>query len=77
MRRVDLGCNGEDRWYGGTERSETFSLYDTLAAIAVSEIQGQGALSLATELEDRPTRIRAQLSVIKAVMNRPDIAAHN
>lgn len=77
LRRVDLGCNGEDRWYGGTERSETFSLYETLAAIAASDIQGQGALSLASELEDKPTRIRAQLSVIKAVMNRPNIAAHN
>jgi hypothetical protein len=77
LRRVDLGCDGEDRWYGGTERAETFNLYETLAAIAVSDIQGQGALSLASELEDRPTRIRAQLSVIKAVMNGNNIAAHN
>ena len=68
LRRVDFGCDGEDRWYGGTERAETFSLYQTLAALAASEIQGQGALSLASELEDRPTRIRAQLSVIKAVV---------
>jgi capsule polysaccharide export protein KpsE/RkpR len=63
-----MGCDGEDSWYGGTERAETFSLYETLAAVAVSNIQGQGALSLASELEDKPTRIRAQLSVIKAVM---------
>ena len=68
LRRVDLGCEGEDRWYGGKEQSETFSLYETLAALAVSEIQGQGALSLTSEIEDRPTRIRAQLAVIKAVM---------
>lgn len=78
LRRVDLGCDGEDRWYGGTERAETFSLYDTLAVIAVSDIQGQGALSLASELEDKPTRIRAQLSVIKAVMKPDnDVASHN
>ncbi len=68
LRRVDFGCEGDDRWHGGRDRAETFSLYETLAAIAVSEVQGQGALSLASELEDKPTRIRAQLSVIKAVM---------
>lgn len=68
LRRVDFGCEGEDRWYGGRERAETFSLYETLALLAVSEIQGQGALSLASELENRPARIRAQLSVIKAVL---------
>ena len=68
LRRVDIGCDGEDRWYGGRASAGTFSLYETLAALAVSEIHGQGALSLASELEDRPTRIRAQLSVTKAVM---------
>ena len=77
LRRVELGCNGEDRWYGGTEGSETFSLYETLGVIASSDVQGQGALSLASELEDRPTRIRAQLSVIKAVMNSSPVEAHN
>ena len=68
LRRVDIGCDGEDRWYGGRASAGTFSLYETLAALAVSDIQGQGALSLASELEDRPTRIRAQSSVIKALM---------
>jgi hypothetical protein len=68
LRRVDFGCDGEDRWYGGTDTAETFSLYDTLAVLAVSDVQAQGALSLASELEDKSTRIRAQLSVIKAVM---------
>ncbi len=78
LRRVDLGCDGEDRWYGGTERAETFSLYETLAALAISNIQVQGALSLASELEDRPTRIRAELSVIKAVMRTDtDAVAHD
>lgn len=68
LRRVDIGCEGENRWYGGRESAGTFSLHETLAALAVSEIEGQGALSLASELEDKPTQIRAQLSVIKAVM---------
>jgi hypothetical protein len=68
LRRVDIGCEGENRWYGGTERAETFSLYETFAALAVSDIQPQGTMSLAAELEDRPTRVRAQLSVIKAAM---------
>lgn len=78
LRRVDFGCGGEDRWYGGRERAETFSLYETLAALAASDIQGQGALSLASELEDRPTRIRAQLSVIKAVLRTGnDVVAHD
>ena len=68
LRRVDIGCDGEDRWYGGRASAGTFSLYDTLGALALSDIQGQAALSLASELEDRPTRIRAQSSVIKALM---------
>ena len=68
LRRVDLGCDGEDRCYGGRASAGTFSLYETLAALVVSEIQGQRALALASELEDRPTRIRAQSSVIKALM---------
>ena len=76
LRRVDLGCEGENRWYGGTERAETFNLYETLAALAVSENQGDGALSLASELEDRSTRIKAQLSVIKAVMRTGTQAAN-
>jgi hypothetical protein len=76
LRRVDLGCDGEDRWYGGRESTGTFSLYETLAALAVSEIQGQGALALASELEDRPTRIRAQSSVIKALMRTANQATN-
>jgi hypothetical protein len=76
LRRVDLGCDGENRWYGGSEQAGTFSLYETLAALAVSEIQGQGALSLASELGDKRARIKAQLSVIKAVMKTSNQASN-
>ncbi len=68
MRKVNLNCHsGEDRWYGGSERGETFSLYETLAAIARSKGQSESAVSLASEIEDKPTRIRAQLAIIRAV----------
>src|SRR5688572_4396995 len=78
LRRVDFTCPGDGRWYGGRERAQTFSLYETLAAVAVSDIQAQGALALASELENRPSRVRAQLSVIKAVMkNGSDVVAHD
>lgn len=76
LRRVDLGCEGDNRWYGGTERAETFSLYETLAALAVSDIRAQGTMSLASELEDKPTRVRAQLSVIKAAMRTTNVVAN-
>ena len=69
LRRVTLNCTaGEDRWFGGRESLETFSLYETLGTIAKSEIRGEGALSVASEIQDKPTRIRAQLSIVKAVM---------
>lgn len=77
LRRVDLSCDGEDSWYGGRERSETSSLYETLAALALSDIRAQGALSLASELEDKSGRIRAQLSVIKAAMRTGNDVAHD
>lgn len=68
VRRVNLNCSsGEGQWYGDRERSETFNLYETLATIARSDVQGEGALSIASEIEDKPTRIRAQLAVVRAV----------
>lgn len=69
LRRVNLSCTaGEERWFGGTESLETFSLFETLGTIANTDVSGEGALSLASEIHDKPTRIRAQLSVAKAVL---------
>lgn len=69
LRRVNLGCTaGEISWHGSRERVETFNFYETLAAIAKSDAQAEGALALASEVQDKPTRIRAQLSIVKAVI---------
>lgn len=68
LLKVNLSCGpGDERWYGASEQAETISLNQTLAVIAASELQPEGALSLSNEIDDRVTRIRAQLSVIKAV----------
>jgi hypothetical protein len=69
LRQVNLNCVvGEIRWHGSRERVETFNFYETLAAIAKSDAQAEGALALASEIQDKPTRIRAQLSIVKAVI---------
>jgi tetratricopeptide (TPR) repeat protein len=69
MRQVSLNCAvGEIRWHGGRERVETFNFYETLAEIAKSDAQAEGALALASEIQDRAKRIRAQLSIVKAVI---------
>jgi hypothetical protein len=69
LRRVNLACaRGEISWHGSRERVETFNFYETLGAIAKSDAQAEGALALASELQDKPTRIRAQLSIVKAVI---------
>ncbi|HEU4435493.1 MAG TPA: hypothetical protein VFR51_19055 [Pyrinomonadaceae bacterium] len=69
LRRVNLGCAaGEISWHGSRERVDTFNFYETLGAIARSDAQAEGALALASEVQDKPTRIRAQLSIVKAVI---------
>jgi len=69
LRRVNLSCAaGEISWHGSRERVETFNFYETLGAIAKSDAQAEGALALASEVQDKPTRIRAQLSIVKAVI---------
>lgn len=69
FRRVELSCGpGDIGWYGSREQVETFNLYETLGAIAKTDAQAEGALALASEIHDRPTRIRAQLAIVKAVI---------
>ena len=69
MRRVELSCGpGDIGWYGSREQVETFNLYETLGAIARTDAQAEGALALASEIQDKPTRIRAQLAIVKAVI---------
>jgi hypothetical protein len=69
MRRVRFGCNSEDKWFGGTERAGERNLYETLAVLAKSKITVNEALMLARTIEDRSTRIRAQLAVVNALQN--------
>ena len=67
LRRVNLSCGESDKsWYGG-DQPEKISLYDTLASIASSDIQGDGTLALAYGIDDRATRLRAELSVVKTL----------
>jgi hypothetical protein len=68
FRQVPLSCPGELSFYGSREYADTSGLYETLAAIANSSVQGQEALLIASELENKATRLRAQLSIVKAVL---------
>lgn len=68
MRRVSLSCVGEISWHGSREQVDTFNFYETLGAIAKTDAQAEGALALATEVQDKATRIRAQLAIVKAVI---------
>ena len=68
MRRVSLSCVREIIWHGSREQVDTFNLYETLGAIAKTDAQAEGALALATEVQDKATRIRAQLAIVKAVI---------
>jgi hypothetical protein len=65
-RRVNFTCqHGDQQWYGGSEEAEKYSLSETLSAIARSD--AQAALSIARGFDDAGTRIRAQLSIIRAM----------
>jgi tetratricopeptide (TPR) repeat protein len=68
VRQVGLSCVGDIRLQMSTERVEAFSFYETLGAIAKSDAQAEGALALTSEIQDKATRIRAQLAIVKAVM---------
>jgi hypothetical protein len=68
LRQVSLSCVGDIRLHAGREQVEAFSFYETLGAIAKSDAQAEGALALATEIQDKATRIRAQLAIVKAVI---------
>ena len=69
LRRVNFGCVGGDiGWYGERNEVENSSLYETLGAIAKTDAQAEGALALASEIQDKPTRLRAQLAIVKAVI---------
>jgi hypothetical protein len=65
-RRLNLSCTDSNHeWYGGSEEVRDASLPEILAVIAASDFKIEAALSLAKELENRPTRIRAELSIVK------------
>lgn len=68
FRQVHLSCPGELSYYASSETADTSDLFETLAAIAKSSVQGQEALLIASELENKATRLRAQLSIVKAVV---------
>ena len=68
FRQVNLACVGEISMQASNERVETFNFYETLGAIAKTDAQAEGALALAAEVQNRATRIRAQLAIVKAVV---------
>ena len=68
VRQVGLSCVGDIRLQLSRERVEAFSFYETLGAIAKSDAQAEGALALTSEIQDKATRIRAQLAIVKAVI---------
>lgn len=74
-RKVSLACAaGEDSWYGGFATGR-FSLFETLASLARSDVDG--SLSVAESIGDQPTRIRALASVVKvSLLGRGAAAGH-
>lgn len=69
LRKVNLACRpGEDTWYGGTDRAERFSLFESFAAVARAD--ADGALSLARELNDPSIRIRSLISIARAMTKK-------
>jgi tetratricopeptide (TPR) repeat protein len=68
MRRVSLSCVGEISMHASREQVDTFNFYETLGAIAKTDTQAEGALALASEVQNKATRIRAQLAIVKAVI---------
>ena len=69
LRRVNLACAaGEISWHGTREQVDSFNFYETLGAIAKTDAQAEGALALASEVQDKATRIKAQLAIVKAVI---------
>lgn len=73
-RRVNLSCGQDaEQWYGGSEQAEKFNLFETLSSVARAD--AQAALSITREISDTRTRVRAQLSVIRAAQ-RPKQQAH-
>jgi hypothetical protein len=69
LRRVNLACQaGEDTWYGGSDIAERFSLFETFAHVANTDVDG--ARSLARNLDGPPTRIRSLISITKAMTKK-------
>lgn len=66
MVRVDLRCVGDknERWLGGTDSAERFNLYNTLSSFSKHDFIG--ATSLARNLEDSTSRIKALTSILRA-----------
>jgi len=69
LRRVNLACQaGQDIWYGGSDRAERFSLFETFARIATADVDG--SLSLARDLDEPSTRIRSLISIARAMTKK-------
>ncbi len=68
MIKVNIQCPGEkdDRWLGGADSPERFSIYSTLSLFSKQDFIG--ATSLARNLEDAASRIRALLSILKTAI---------
>lgn len=70
LRKVNLSCfAGKESWYGGSERPERFSIYETFAAMAAADLEGM--LSLARDLDDPSIRLRSLASVVRAALKSP------
>ncbi len=68
MIKVNTQCPGEkdDRWLGGADSPERFSIYGTLSLFSKQDFIG--ATSLARNLEDATSRIRALLSILRTAI---------
>lgn len=69
LRKVNLACQaGEDTWYGDSDSAERFSLFETFATLSGTDVEG--ALSLARDLNDPPTRIRSLIHIARAMTKK-------
>ena len=67
MRKVELMCPGDtERWYGNASEAEGSSLYNTLATVAGTDLEG--TIMIAGYIEDPVTRIRGMAFVARSVL---------
>ena len=65
--KVPLGCNGEDKWYGGSSTLPYSNVFDAIGEFAKRD--PDTAATLVREIADKTTKLRAQALTAKIALN--------